>query len=358
MARIFRVLLFSFVLFSFHLALCQDGSIKERTNLSKPELIVKILPSVCLQGEGIKVISGIFIPQKDENAFIFEPGDLAAFRHFLLPVECWEEAKATVNYAAKDTLLHAIHGRWIELYDGFWFPQQSGKIQIPALKIPYKIFGDITKKNNDKIAEKTSDRHKGDTLVSKPVSVNVNALPATNLLNAILPGKAFRMEVDFSDTLPYTGDMITLKVSISGEGNIAQIPKPFIRIPKSFYYNEPAVLTNLTASKEGIAGTRQFIYELYPSRPGDYKLGNISWYYFDMNLRKYDSLVFPSKTIRVTGEGEISESEGNEREIFYQKVLKEEEAVWNLPRKYKTMLLFPLLLIIVWMGYWVSRKRF
>lgn len=358
MLCIFRYFLFICTVFAFHSAFSQDENKSSTPKSGKPELVVKVLPSVCLKGEGVKVVSGIFIPGKDENTCTFEANDFVAFRQMLLPPECWEEKKDPAAYGVKDTLLHSVHGRWIELYHGFWFPQKSGKIQVPALKIPYKIHTENTPKNNDKIAEKKSAKFKSDTVVSGPFSLNVNNLPSTDLLNAFLPGKNFRMEVDFSDTLPYTGDMITLKVSITGKGNIAQIPKPFIRIPKSFYYNEPAALTNLSSSQEGVEGTRQFIYELYPSRPGDYTLSSISWYFFNTQLNRYDSLVFPQKTIRVTGEGEISESEGNDREVFYQQVLKEDYSAWTLPGKYRMMFLFPLLFIIIWAGYRASKKLF
>ncbi len=332
------------------------SQVADNSGLPGAAFIFNIRSSVVLKGEEVRVIGGIFVRNNPEKAYFFSPDDLSLLGHYLVPPECIEVKEAQEEFPATDTVLNKVKGKWIEVYKASWFPHKVGRIKVPTAKIPYKIEERLNPKINNKIANNDLTADKTDTLHSPNFLLTVQALPSTSLPNSGLVGESFSMNVDISDTLPYTSDLITLKITISGNGNIGHIPKPIFTIPPSFYYNEPATLTNIIYAPEGIRGTQQFVYELYPAKNGDFSISNIVWYYFNIRSQSYDSLVFPSKTIKVTGDESSPTSQINDREVFYQAVFKQSSLGFDSGHKPGPIYLFPLLLVTLWGAYRIWQK--
>ncbi|MES2588413.1 MAG: BatD family protein [Bacteroidota bacterium] len=138
---------------------------------------------------------------------------------------------------------------------------------------------------------------------------------------------------DFAYTLDKTSvkqnDVLVLEVKITGVGNIQNINKPNLKLPKGMIiYGDPEVKEDIDYNTNGAEGTVVYTYNLQVLQAGEKKLPNLSISYFDPNLKKYITLSEKGKTIEVlpskTAQAPISIAK-NDVKPANEKLPKEEE---------------------------------
>jgi hypothetical protein len=127
-------------------------------------------------------------------------------------------------------------------------------------------------------------------LKSKPVTINVRPLPSNKPASFAGTVGKFTFDANVDKTTAKTNDAITLKVNISGTGNIKLIEAPKISFPPDFDKYDPKVTLNTKASDGGVSGTKTFEYLIIPRNPGNFKLTPISFSYFDVGANQYKTL--------------------------------------------------------------------
>lgn len=129
------------------------------------------------------------------------------------------------------------------------------------------------------------------TLKSAPIVINVKPLPST--------GKPadFRGAVgDFSITSSLqksditTDDAGTLKLTVSGKGNIQMINAPSVNWPRGLDGFEAKVKDNVDKTKVPMQGSKVFSYPFTVSSAGDYTIDSISFSYFDIATSSYKTV--------------------------------------------------------------------
>jgi len=150
------------------------------------------------------------------------------------------------------------------------------------------------------------------TLRSNPVTVNVKPLPSANRpldFSGAVGQFSMNARVDRSEVT--ANDGITLKVSISGTGNLNLIEKPTINFPPDFEVYEPKIIDNFN-NKGGTSGSRTFEYLIIPRASGNFTIDPIQFAYF--NLSKRDYTVLSSERFRVkVNKGNGSSAEATEK---------------------------------------------
>ncbi len=126
---------------------------------------------------------------------------------------------------------------------------------------------------------------------SKPVKIDVIPFPSENKpadFSGAVGNYTFDVSVDKKEV--ETNEAVTLKVRISGTGNIKLLPQPNVQIPPDFEQYAPEVAQNIQRSGNTISGQKTFEYVLVPRFPGKQRIAPVTFSYFDPKTKQYYTL--------------------------------------------------------------------
>ncbi|MFQ5706441.1 MAG: BatD family protein [bacterium] len=192
------------------------------------------------------------------------------------------------------------------------FPQGPGMKTLDPLTIECEVQMKRRRRRNDLFDSFFEDPFFGLTqtvrrnVTSNPLSIEVMPLPENGKPDDFSGAVGiFSISNAVDKTEVKTNEAVTLKVNISGTGNIKFLPKPHISFPTDFEVYDPKISENINRKNNVISGSKTFEYILIPRFPGNQVIKPISFSYFDLNKNKY-------KTVR-TNPVTISVSKGNEQ---------------------------------------------
>lgn len=85
-----------------------------------------------------------------------------------------------------------------------------------------------------------------------------------------------------------TGDVFNLEVVVSGTGNLHNLDKPRLPLPKGMIvYGDPIIREDFKFGTAGASGKITYAYNVQVTKAGSFKLPAISISYFDIELEKY-----------------------------------------------------------------------
>ncbi|MCL1934664.1 MAG: BatD family protein [Candidatus Azobacteroides sp.] len=180
------------------------------------------------------------------------------------------------------------------------FPQHSGKITIASGK--FNVIARIRTQRRqrsffDDFFDTTEDVKR--TLTSSPVTIDVKPLP---------PGKPdsftgavgdYKMTSSISTNQLKSNDAVTVKVTISGSGNIKLVKNPEIVFPNDFDAMDPVVTNNTKVSSSGVTGTKTIEYNAIPRFAGDFTIPKAEFSYFDLKSGAYKTLTTDEYALHV-----------------------------------------------------------
>lgn len=134
-----------------------------------------------------------------------------------------------------------------------------------------------------------------------PVRVTVKPLPVDNrpLSFTGAVGK-FNMTATIDKQTLSTDDALTLKVVVSGQGNVNLLNGPKVDVPAGFEKYDPKVTDNIEKNSNPLSGSRQFEYALMPLEAGDQTIPAVEFSYFDVASNSYKSIRSEPFTVHVT----------------------------------------------------------
>ena len=116
------------------------------------------------------------------------------------------------------------------------------------------------------------------------------------------------MKAQVDRTEVVTNEGITLKVSVTGTGNLNLIEKPAITFPPDFEVYEPKIIDNFN-NKGATSGTRTFEYLIIPRAAGNFTIDPIQFAYFNPSQKDYQVLSSEKFMLKVTkGSGAAGEN--------------------------------------------------
>lgn len=144
---------------------------------------------------------------------------------------------------------------------------------------------------------------------SPTVKITVKPLPAEGR-PASFSGAVgnFKMTAAVDKAELSTDDAITLKVNITGQGNVNLLNAPPLNIPSAFEKYDPSVSDNIDKNSNPLSGTRQFQYVLMPQEKGDFTLPPVEFSYFDPVAKAYKTLQSASFPLHVIA-GKLAKKE-------------------------------------------------
>lgn len=172
------------------------------------------------------------------------------------------------------------------------FPQQSGKLYIDPAQFQMTIgkpvqsddpFDAFFNGGSNVIEIKKS-------IATPKIAINVSPLPAGKPADFSGGVGEFTVSSSINSKELKTNDAITIKLVISGTGNLKLISNPEIKFPEDFEVYDPKVDNQVRLTREGLTGNRVIEYLAIPRHAGTYKIPGVSFCYFDIRSKSYKTL--------------------------------------------------------------------
>lgn len=172
------------------------------------------------------------------------------------------------------------------------FPQQSGKLYIDPAQFQMTIGKPIQSDDPfDAFFNGGSNVIEIKKSIATPkIAINVSPLPAGKPADFSGGVGEFTVSSSINSKELKTNDAITIKLVISGTGNLKLISNPEIKFPEDFEVYDPKVDNQVRLTREGLTGNRVIEYLAIPRHVGTYKIPGVSFSYFDIRSKSYKTL--------------------------------------------------------------------
>ncbi len=260
-----------------------DGDIYIQTNLNKTSVYM-----------GEQIIS---------TFKVYDRAGLSYFKDYKFPIFTgfWSEdiKQPDQIQLTKENINGKIFATGV-LRQSILFPQQSGKLTIEPFELECVVKQKVGKRRNffGEMIDVYNDVVKN--LKSQPRAVTVLPLPdnkPASFTGAV--GSDFTFDVKVDRTELKSNESISLKVTVSGNGNMKIIDKINIQFPNTFEIYDPKITNNINNTLAGSKGTNTYEYLVIPREPGKFKIDGIQFSYFDVNSKSYKTLSSKEITFNV-----------------------------------------------------------
>jgi len=194
------------------------------------------------------------------------------------------------------------------------FAQRSGTLELDPMEVECVVQVQTKQRSNNIFDQFFNDPFFGSArnvnykVKSEPARVNVLPLPQDN----VPPGftgavGTFTMDAWLDKKETKTNEAVTLKIKITGSGNLKLLQDPSPVIPPDIEKYEPKISDNISSKGNVISGSRSFEYLLIPRHAGDLKIASFPFTYFNVAKKAYVTLNSPDFSLSV-GKGTNAES--------------------------------------------------
>ncbi len=181
------------------------------------------------------------------------------------------------------------------------FPQQTGELKIPEIKYEATIIQQNRSADPFDIffGGGTMMQEVKKTIMAPAVTLHVDALPSPKPSNFSGAVGKFSMAASLTPQQLKANDATTLRLTVSGTGNMKLMSAPEVAWPKDFERYDPKMEEKTKIGASGSSGQVLFDYIAVPRHQGKYELPPVEFCYFDPDAREYKTLKSEGYTIDV-----------------------------------------------------------
>ena len=179
------------------------------------------------------------------------------------------------------------------------FPQQTGKLEIPSITFEGVVaIQTVSDDPFDAFFNGGGYQEVKKKIVTPKLTINVQPLPAkpANFSGGV---GEFTLASSINAKDVKTNDAVTIKLTISGSGNMKLISTPEVKFPEDFEVYDPKVTNNFEASRAGLSGTQTIEYLAIPRHAGNFTIPPVEFTYFDLKSNSYKTLKTEAYNINV-----------------------------------------------------------
>lgn len=271
------------------------GDVKKKVPAAGDDLMLRIVTNKSSVVKGEPVVAEIKLYVQSSSISNLEDIRFPSFNGF------WSQDIETISNIqfSRENFKGLIYNSAV-LKKVLLIPQQTGELVID----PAELVCLIQVRNNqtprsifDDFFESYQTIRK--RVVSEKVSINVSPLPAG--APASFKGAVGRFSIDVSlstDSLS-AHEAASLKVSVSGKGNLNLIETPSVVFPADFESYDVKKVDKTEAGVDGFSGVRVFEYPFIPRSQGEFEIPPVEFSYYDIQLKEYRTLKSPPKKLSV-----------------------------------------------------------
>lgn len=198
------------------------------------------------------------------------------------------------------------------------FPQKSGKLKIPSVTFDTQI--EIQNTSMDPF-----DVFFGGGSLIQTVRKSITA-PACELEVMPLPSPKpnnftgavghFSISSSLTPEELKANDAATLRLVVSGYGNMKLMTAPKVKFPQDFELYDPKETDKTTYTSEGAKGNKVYDYVAVPRHGGTFHIPAVEFCYFDLASKSYKTLTTDSMTIKVAkGKGHVASAPTEQEDL-------------------------------------------
>lgn len=186
------------------------------------------------------------------------------------------------------------------------FPQQTGNLEIPSCEFEAIIakavqsadpFDAFFNGGNSYVQVKKK-------ITSPKVAIHVNPLPGNKPASFCGAVGDFSISSSINTKELKTNDAVTVKLIVSGTGNMKLIDTPDVNFPKDFEIYDPKSDNKFSLTSNGLSGNKVIEYLAIPRHAGEYTIPPVEFSYFDLKSKSYKTLKTETYQLKVAkGEG-------------------------------------------------------
>ncbi len=205
------------------------------------------------------------------------------------------------------------------LYRTVLYPQHSGDIKIDPAHFEAVLRVQVQQRARSIFDDFFGTYTNVTKMLTAPgVTIHVSALPSGKPAGFSGGVGKFTLTPSISQTELQANEAVTIKLDISGSGNMKLLKTPAIDWPEGFEPYDPKVTNNFKTTTSGMSGTKSIEYLAIPRNGGEYTIPAIKFSYFDIEEKAYKTLSTPEYTIHVKrGAGESSVVSNQQPVISY-----------------------------------------
>ena len=172
------------------------------------------------------------------------------------------------------------------------FPQKTGKLVVPAINFEADVV------QQDRSVDPFDAFFGGGsslirvkkTIVAPAVELTVDPLPTrpANFSGAV--GTQFNISGSLSPEQVDANDAVSLRLVVSGVGNMKLMKAPKVEWPKDFESYDPKMTDKTRITTNGATGNIIYDYTAVPRHGGKYSVPPVEFCYFDTNTKSYKIL--------------------------------------------------------------------
>ncbi len=271
------------------------NSREEAGSLSSDDLFVTqtLNKSSVYQGEGVVLTTRIYTRLNIEGISDIKQPELSQF-----------VVQDLVGPEAIQWNVENVNGRTynVGVYQSkVLLPQKSGKINIEPIDFEFMVKQRIARRSSSIFDDffESNQRLVKSHVKSKPLVLNVKSLPKPEPESFSGGVGNFSMRVNLSKDKVKADDGITLKLDVTGEGNLRILEGPKLKFPSDFDIYDPKVTSNLNVSGLGAKGTKSFEYLIIPRHAGSYTIPPVEFSFFNPSDGKYKTVTAGPFSIEV-----------------------------------------------------------
>lgn len=188
------------------------------------------------------------------------------------------------------------------------FPQKSGRLEIPAVTFDAVVAQRVAVSDDPFEAFFNGGGYVevNKKIVAPKIVINVDPLPAKPEGYSGGVG-TFSMKSEISATELKANEAVTVKLTISGTGNMKLVSAPEINFPHDFEIYDPKIEDNFELTSNGLSGTKTIEYLAIPRHAGDFTIPAVEFKYFDIKSGDYKTLKGDAYNLKVAkGDGSAS----------------------------------------------------
>lgn len=196
------------------------------------------------------------------------------------------------------------------------FPQKTGKLKVPSITFdsqveiqntsmdPFDIFfggGSLSQ-----IVKKS--------IVAPAIEIDVLPLPTPKPDNFAGAVGKYTISGQLTPEQVNANDAATLRLTVSGQGNMKLMKAPKVNFPQDFEIYDPKVSDKTTNTSSGAKGNVVYDYVVVPRHGGKFTIAPVEFCYFDPELETYKTLKTDSFFIAVAKSKTTGSSNYHEQE--------------------------------------------